>query len=366
MNISFRYRSLVLLLLAPFSAHAETAPAYQLVPLEALPHQRATQAFDINNQGTTVGVSSPMTSTGSSVNAVQWNDTGSATPLPIQEESFVTTVNSLGHVAGNVDLGGSVIHAFLWNGSNQIDIHTSGEDSYTFGMNDLDEVAGWYVTLGKDVAYVWSNGTRISLGFLGGDESRAISINNAGQAIGYAESANGNDRAFVWSDANGNKVSDPGEMVQLPDNGISSAATAINELGQIVGFVSTPTITRQPVVWNDTSSFTTLPIPSGETSAEISSINNLGEIVGFAGSHALLWQDGTVYDLNTLIGDHPEWLLRRAASINDDGWIVGVGTVGGIEKGFLLIPVPEVSSVVLLLSALLAWPLGHRILRSSH
>ena len=54
-------------------------------------------------------------------------------------------------------------------------------------------------------------------------------------------------------------------------------------------------------------------------------------------------------DLNSLIGSKSGWTLMDANAINDSGWIVGVGTnPSGETDAFLLIPIPEPSSVLIL------------------
>jgi probable HAF family extracellular repeat protein/VCBS repeat-containing protein len=75
------------------------------------------------------------------------------------------------------------------------------------------------------------------------------------------------------------------------------------------------------------------------------SINNLEQIVGFSALgynyyHAFLYEDGMMVDLNNHRPDNPEWDLNYAAAINDVGQIVGIGTLGGQTRAFLLTPVP--------------------------
>jgi len=55
----------------------------------------------------------------------------------------------------------------------------------------------------------------MDLGTLGGSLSWAYDLNNNNQVVGYANDAAGNDRAFLFTDANGNGVADAGEMVNL-------------------------------------------------------------------------------------------------------------------------------------------------------
>jgi probable HAF family extracellular repeat protein len=73
-------------------------------------------------------------------------------------------------------------------------------------------------------------------------------------------------------------------------------------------------------------------------------INNRGQVVGFSlpgplgSGRAFLWQDGVMFDLNTLVPKGSPWYLQQALSINDDGQIVGFGTIGGNVHAFLATP----------------------------
>jgi probable HAF family extracellular repeat protein len=68
--------------------------------------------------------------------------------------------------------------------------------------------------------------------------------------------------------------------------------------------------------------------------------------------HAVIYRNGTMTDLNTLIDPHSGWTLGTAFAINNKGEIVGVGTnASGQSDAFLLSspnPVPEPPSVTLL------------------
>ena len=57
-------------------------------------------------------------------------------------------------------------------------------------------------------------------------------------------------------------------------------------------------------------------------------------------------------DLNSLISPSSGWTLELASAINDKGQIVGYGEdASGLCRAFLLTPVPEPSTFVLLATA---------------
>ena len=96
----------------------------------------------------------------------------------------------------------------------------------------------------------------------------------------------------------------------------------------------------------------------GGTSSYAYGINNSGQVVGWAYTtgnawHAFLYNGSTMIDLNTLIDPLSGWTLRDAWDINDAGQIVGWGYNGRQYHAFLLTPVPEPSTFVLICPALL-------------
>jgi probable HAF family extracellular repeat protein len=83
-------------------------------------------------------------------------------------------------------------------------------------------------------------------------------------------------------------------------------------------------------------------------------INNKGQIVGYASvagsNHAFIYTgSGPMQDLNGLIDPASAWTLSNAFDISDLGEIVGEGvSPSGETHAFLLTPVPEPSTLVLL------------------
>src|SRR6266699_272718 len=139
------------------------------------------------------------------------------------------------------------------------------------GINDKTQIVGKYALNpnipNDDHAFLWQNNGFIDLGSLGGGGSIAYAINNAGTVVGSSQTPDLNTRAFVWNDANHNGISDPGEMVQLSDYGLSSAAYNVDQAGAIEGFALKPNFHREASIWIN-GVRTALANIAGDTDAE--------------------------------------------------------------------------------------------------
>jgi probable HAF family extracellular repeat protein len=314
------------------------------------------QGNDVNNAGLVAGASYSTSAVGTKwVNGVS----GSQLPAGVSE---ATAVNDSGHFVGYLSLGISLNHGFFYNGTVLTDIHnatlsTVGNFSTATDVNSAGQVVGWAATSGSGLrsAFLWQNGSAILLGKLGGRESAPLSVNNHGQVAGYLITAGLLAQGFLWTDSNGNNMSDAGEMIALPDTGIGSTANAVNDSGHAVGFVLNSSGQRLPVAWYDTGNYTPLPLVSGTTTAEAADINSTGAIVGLSGGKgATLWTNNQAYNLNDLTTLPSGYKMTHAHGINDLGWIVGAGFLSGTETGFLLIPVPEPGSMAMLIFSSIA------------
>lgn len=66
------------------------------------------------------------------------------------------------------------------------------------------------------------------------------------------------------------------------------------------------------------------------------------DAIGDASAVAVLWENGTIVDLNTLVPASSALFLMEAVSINDHGEITGWGRLAnGDHRPFLLLPCNE-------------------------
>jgi probable HAF family extracellular repeat protein len=126
-------------------------------------------------------------------------------------------------------------------------------------------------------------------------------------------------------------------------------AFGINDTGDTVGWANTAgDATNHAVLWqNGRTTPTDLGVIAGYADSIAFAINSQGQIVGCSGCFqngpAVLWENGDMVDLNTLVPPHPGvQLIGGDAYINDRGEIVTSGILSnGDNHAFLLTPCDE-------------------------
>jgi probable HAF family extracellular repeat protein len=201
------------------------------------------------------------------------------------------------------------------------------------------------------LGFVWQNGVMTALPTLGGYNGVASSANNLGQVVGWAETAVNDPtcvlpqvqqfEAVIWGPGK-DQIQQLSPFGEDPD----SAATAINDKGQVVGISGIcqnavgAFSAKHAVLWQDGQP-TDLGNIGGHGWNTPTFINNQGQIVGFANAsgdlvngqlalkfHAFLWtKDRGMRDLGTLPGD----AISEALGINEAGQVVGVSFGAGFS-----------------------------------
>jgi probable HAF family extracellular repeat protein len=334
------------------------------------------------------------------------------------------SINDIGLVAGFSDLpDGNSRHAMLWLNGFKSDLGTLGGPNSnvawpvknTIGLvtgiaqTDIPEPLGqtWscrsffafptrsgFICLGA----AWENGQIRALPTLGGHNGFATGSNNNRQIVGWAQNTvldstcnplhvKQQFRAVIWG---------PGkdQIQELPPLGDerTSAATAINDKGQVVGISGAcgtavgGVSARYSVMWEkgrvrnigdlggvawntpmainergdvvgfsnfsasdgaafrahaflviDRGRILDLGVLPGMDVSQALGINEKRQIVGtsckadFSICHAFLWEKGTLIDLNDRVPGHPD-VLYNANDINDDGQIAGQSFTPGTQQ----------------------------------
>ncbi len=183
----------------------------------------------------------------------------------------------------------------------------------------------------------------ISLGSLGGTRGKAYGLNDNNEAVGWSFIAgDASAHAFVYSQG---RMTDLHPTLAAKVTGATgSEAWDINNSRAIVGDVFTAAGNHPFLYWN--GHVLDLGFLSEGTSAKAENINDQNQIVGYSyvsemtgTTHAFLYENGALSDLNALLVDNPGWVLNDAPCISNSGYIAGTGTINGESHAFLLTPV---------------------------
>jgi probable HAF family extracellular repeat protein len=315
----------------PHQQQAATAAAqYEVVKLPSIPGGTQARGMAINRQGWVAGWSNQADGTR---RAVLWKN------------GVLTNLNTLDGPSSTVP----------WPGLN--DAGTVVGISHTGESDPLHEdwscEAGAFLPGGTtDLicrGFVWQNGLLRQLPPLGGNHSFGTGVNNAGQVVGWAETAVHDPtcvdaqvlqfRAALWDPKSGsNGKVKARELPPLPGDS-ASAATAINDFGLAVGISGKcdQAVGRfsalHAVLWDKSGKPSEIPNLGGITWHTPMDINAQGDVVGFSNppgenpegdfiAHAFLWTNGaaTAEDLGTLDQDP----VSEAFAINSEGQVVGI------------------------------------------
>lgn len=278
-------------------------------------------------------------------------------------------VNNAGVVAGESGNGPS--KAFHYDSMTNTIVDLGGLPGGSGGVaNDINN-AGFVVgaaSNGQSVRAFISDGTPggplVDLGTPLGTENsfaRAYGISQSGVIAGIARNASDTaSEPTLWlEDGLGGYTP---TTIGSPAGSVFGEAIAATDDGRAVGQYSDPVSSRTRAFFYDGMSSIDLGILPSEPTfvhSRARDINTAGQIVGYVaqfdnapsfGGAAVLWEGGAVFDLNELIPAGSGWDLLSAEGINSQGQIVGFGTIGGETRAFVLTPVPEPSSFILLAS----------------
>jgi probable HAF family extracellular repeat protein len=281
--------------------------------------------------------------------------------------SGANAINDLGQVVGNASDSSGVNHAFLYSGGSMSSL-SADSSMQANGINNSGTIVGSMFVSTPDNSYMHayslSGGTLTDLGTLSyGDGSRAYAINSQGDIVGAA--ANMFNGAPNWPE-------DPfifhaGAMTGLGNlGGPWSAATSINDHGQVVGYLGVNSLPGDPGELYPTTAFLyangEMTVFGGTAPAWASrayDINNLGQVVGVysptGSAHAFLYENGEMTDLNTLIDPASGWTIESASAINDMQQIAARACQAGVCQTVrldLVSAVPEPSMFGLLAAGL--------------
>jgi probable HAF family extracellular repeat protein len=224
-----------------------------------------------------------------------------------------------------------------------------GPDAFAFSIDDSGTVLGFSYTSYKPGPtgvppidpFLWENNRMLDLGTLGGTAGFPNSFNHHNQVVGQSNLAGDVQfRPFLW---------EHGVMTALgtflgPGHPSDGAAFSINDSGEAVGWADNQN-NDYAAAWKNAVT-TNLGTVGGDSCAYANSVNSKGQIVGRSGlcliadAHAFLREEGgPLVDLNTLVALDTGVHLTSALFINDNGEIAAIGLLeNGDQHAFVLIP----------------------------
>lgn len=206
-----------------------------------------------------------------------------------------------------------------------------GATHHPLGVGASGETVGTYFTYDGTLAPLY------------GAFGTAHAVNASGLVVG---SANPISQAVTFD----SRTNSPLDLSAVNTSGIAvpgSVALSVNDAGQIVGYLSDYNGRPEPVpsvafLYANGSAVSLGTL--GGVRAVAKDINNAGGIVGTCSLaneqfHAFVHTGGAMLDLNTLISSGGTgWVLTSANAVNDAGVIVGEGLKDGVPHAFLLTP----------------------------
>jgi probable HAF family extracellular repeat protein len=190
----------------------------------------------INDAGMAVGSSSfPPPAEGS--RPVLWQGrTPTALALPPGADSAAAMgINNLGQVVGVATIPPDRYLAYadvvVWQHGEPVRL--GFQASLSLVINDRGQIAGTRQIRGDVLrAFLYQAGQATDLGALGGQRSGTGGLNDLGHVVGSAETAAGDSHAFLYRDG---AMADLNSLIPVGSGWVLGSASAINNLGQIVG-----------------------------------------------------------------------------------------------------------------------------------
>ena len=238
-------------------------------------------------------------------------------------------INDAGHVVGQSDTGDGAIRAFFHDGSTMTDLGTlGGTDSVARAINNDDTVVGSARISGDEWrAFSYANGAMANHGTLpssGRFYSYGYAINHDG-LIGGSSSAG--EYTLPEAPVHAFVRRTGGKMVDLGTfGGVYSETFGVNDKGEAVGIAATAELLLDNAFVYSGGVLTDIGNLGGGY-AQAYDINNMSEVVGVSGGatpfRGFLYRKGGMVALDTLV--EAGWTIVDARAINDSGQIAGTG-----------------------------------------
>jgi len=253
---------------------------------------------------------------------------------PRHGDSSGSGINSQGEISGTAHFGPagrSRLRGFFWSPQTGMqNIGSLALVSFGDGINDAGTVIG-HSGGPLEQSFRWTRRDGIqALTTIYNEFNLVAGINAAGQVVGAsAFTQYGQVHAFLWTPREG--------LLDLgTGTGNRSTAAAINDRGMVVGQVIDFTHIYHGFIWTRETGLTELGAAFPGISTAAMAVNNRGQVVGLYDNRAYVWTRAQgVVDLNARLGGAPDGMvLSSGLAISDNGAIVARGNTGLV----LLVP----------------------------
>ena len=352
---------------------AQAQVRYAVSELPVLPGAAQCTATGVNESSEVVGHCGPASDAWTGQTAVVWRQ-GTVVSLGKWSNgtySMGTVINNVGRTAGHADTGNMRPQGWVTMGNGRwVNFFpNSSGNTYPQYLSDTGWIGGYYIKGSKGLwtGAIWTpdakDPTRFRLTDLpqlpsaqdpASRQSVTSGFNKLGAAVGQAANDIYGGRAVLWrADARHTL-----EVLPDPAGGQASWASAINDLGQIVGVGGDHTpgsISYRAVLWHNDAAHTGQLLPNlpGDNSAMPVAINNLGQVLGNSmnyappgsgevarGERPIVWRDGGVFELQSLLDPAAMagMSLHSAAALNHRGQIAATALRNGLKRALLVTP----------------------------
>lgn len=264
-----------LFLILGMAAHARAEDTCSPILIHALPDRPIVGVGDINNWGQVAATSG---APGGVVNSIAfvWHHgrTTELKPLEAGGSSVAESLNDLGQVVGRSSIGMQQV-ATLWTGG--VAALLPGRAGTASRINNRGQIAG------RDGSFCLFWRTPASeplvIADVGGDSCEPNGINDWGVVVGATRTADGLERAFVWSEHAGVQFVDAPSSV---GNNAFVSLNAINSQGLAVGYALNG-VGRRLLAWTRSEGSRVVRPDLDGLAADI---NNWGWAAGLGGDAA--------------------------------------------------------------------------------
>ncbi len=351
--VALRAASLVLALTCSLSGGVRGQCLYDITvvhgPTDPVFGQASAKATSINDAGNVVGPYSFIDPI-----AYRWTAETGIQPLPLPVGALCSEawdVNSAGRIIGEFErAGGPSPVAIVWDGEQFTEVPPpAGSFSQPHAVNDGGIVVGTTAD-GTSFykAFVWDGKEMTLIQPLFGPRSSARDINSAGQITGWMGTGPLVDaRPFLWQEG---RIAELG----LPPGAITGVPIAINDAGDVVGALGIADgeggLVTRSVLWSSDGQVINLGVLPGFDLCSALDVAGAGQIIGNCqqlkppyATTGFLWQNGAMFDLNTLIAPNAGAYVAFPNKFNDLGQIAASVwlTFNGRPVGLMLTPTDQ-------------------------